>query len=80
MEIEIGSRERHGSCNFCNRSSISSDGNYLKYDYQDVFKVTGNYIAISICLDCLDKLCSKKEEYDSERVANTLTEIKGEII
>ena len=73
ITIENGSRSKLGSCNFCNRGESVANGMNIVYPYTDVFKITGNYIAVVFCPECLDKIVKQKEIYDSGKIATALT-------
>jgi hypothetical protein len=59
MTIEI---ERGIGCNFCNRSTLSSNKTQLKYPYDFVYTMTcteRSGTKVTICEDCIKELYLK---------------------
>lgn len=56
ININIGTVNRDGACNYCNRGELCKTMTGLKYPYKKVYILSGNYISTVICEECLKKL------------------------
>ena len=59
MEITKQNIKDAGSCNFCNKGVLKTDGFGLNYPYSKVYVIKGKCVAINICFECAKIL--KKE-------------------
>ncbi len=62
MIIEELSTQTAGSCNFCNKGKLTSNGRGLSYPYENVYTLSGTGVKVNVCLDCLSELGKFIEE------------------
>lgn len=63
-----------GSCNFCNDGELSLGGYNIIFPYTHVYEMSGSYLGARVCDTCLEDLIILKENIDSQRVADKLSE------
>lgn len=56
MKVELIGVKVEGSCNYCEKGHLKSDGMGLDFPYKKVIKVTGNTINTRFCKECFERL------------------------
>lgn len=59
MEIKKQTVKEAGSCNLCERSTLSENGLGLTYPYKYVYCITGRSVLFRMCKDCLREFVEK---------------------